>query len=78
MKPVVAETFPIRVDMKEGQRYSYCTCRKSEKHPFCDGAHKGTEFKPLIYIAEKTEKKFWCQCKHTKKPPFCDGAHSDI
>ena len=78
MKPIVAETFPVQIELEEGKKYAWCTCGKSTKQPFCDGTHKGSEFTPLVFEAEKTEKKWLCQCKHTKNAPFCDGEHSNI
>merc|ERR1711924_381257 len=29
-----------------GKTYFWCTCGASAKQPFCDGSHKGTDFKP--------------------------------
>jgi len=78
MKPIVAETFPVQIELEEGKKYAWCKCGKSTKQPFCDGTHKGSEFTPLVFEAEKTEKKWLCQCKHTKNAPFCDGEHSNI
>lgn len=78
MKPTVAETFPIQVDLEKGKKYAWCTCGDSSKQPFCDGAHKGTEFMPMIFEAEETGKKWMCQCKVSKIKPFCDGSHSNV
>ena len=39
-KPHVAQKAPFPVKVEEGKSYSWCTCGKSEKQPFCDGAHK--------------------------------------
>ena len=73
--PVVANTTPAMVDLEEGKTYFWCACGKSQKQPFCDGSHKGTEFKPICFKAEKTKQHFLCQCKHSAKKPFCDGSH---
>ena len=78
MKPTIAETFPIEVELEAGKKYAWCTCGQSISQPYCDGAHKGTDFTPMVFEAEKTEKKWLCQCKLTKNTPFCDGSHSDI
>ena len=39
------------VIVEQGKSYYWCSCGKSSKQPFCDGSHKGTGFKPLIYKA---------------------------
>ena len=67
---------PIGVDVVEGKSYFWCTCGKSSKQPFCDGSHKGTDFKPLVFKAEKSKKVFFCTCKQTSNQPLCDGAHN--
>ena len=56
---------PIGVNVVQGKSYYWCACGKSSKQPFCDGSHKGTEFKPLIYKAELTKRVFFCVCKQT-------------
>ena len=76
MKPTVADNFPIEVELEAGKKYAWCTCGESATQPYCDGAHKDTDFTPMIFTAEKTEKRWLCQCKKTKKTPFCDGSHS--
>ena len=53
-KPNIAQKAPFPVQVEEGKSYSWCTCGKSEKQPFCDGAHKGTDFLPLRYKAAET------------------------
>ena len=49
----------IAVDLEQGKSYFWCSCGKSSKQPFCDGSHKGTGFKPLVYKAEFTKKCFF-------------------
>ena len=48
----------IKIEVKEGKSYFWCSCGKSSKQPFCDGSHKGSEFKPVVYKAEFTKKMF--------------------
>ncbi|NBP07208.1 MAG: CDGSH iron-sulfur domain-containing protein, partial [Gammaproteobacteria bacterium] len=50
----------------------------SAKQPFCDGSHKGSEFVPMKYDADKTGKVWFCGCKHTAKAPMCDGSHKNL
>tara|TARA_R110000787_G_scaffold73381_2_gene163379 strand:+ start:2122 stop:2358 length:237 start_codon:yes stop_codon:yes gene_type:complete len=74
-KPFRASDTPYAIDVTEGKTYFWCACGKSQKQPFCDGAHAGTEFTPLKYKAEKSTKLFFCGCKATNKQPLCDGSH---
>lgn len=76
--PVIASRTPIPVDVEAGKSYWWCTCGKSAKQPFCDGAHKGSEFVPLKYDATTTGKVWFCGCKHTANAPLCDGAHKNL
>lgn len=74
-KPKRAGDSPIAVTLEAGKRYAWCTYGLSEKQPFCDGKHKGSEFSPHVFVAEKEETKYFCACKATKNGPFCDGSH---
>ena len=67
---------PIGVDVIEWKNYAWCACGLSKNQPFCDNAHKGSEFKPFIYKATETKKMFFCACKQTNNQPFCDGSHN--
>ena len=75
-KPNRAGKSAIALDAVEGKSYFWCSCGKSLKQPLCDGSHKGTEFKPVVYKAELTKKIFFCACKQTNYQPFCDGSHN--
>ena len=66
----------IVVEVEKGKSYYWCACGKSKNQPFCDGSHKGTEFKSVVYKAEETKKKFFCSCKQTDNQPFCDASHN--
>lgn len=74
-QPVRASGTPYSVDVEEGKSYYWCSCGKSEKQPFCDGAHTGSDFNPLPYNAEKSGTVYFCGCKVTKNQPLCDGSH---
>ena len=51
--------FALAIKVERGKSYYWCSCGKSSKQPFCDGSHKITEFKPLIYKAELTKECFF-------------------
>ncbi len=76
--PKVAAKVPVRVELEKGKKYAWCTCGLSDKQPFCNGAHKGTDFRPLVFEAEETKTVGLCQCKATKNPGFCDGSHKAL
>jgi len=77
-KPHVAQKSPIAVEVEEGKSYFWCTCGLSAKQPFCDGAHKETDFTPMKYDTSDSGEKRFCACKQTGKQPFCDGSHQSI
>ncbi|MEL6134207.1 MAG: CDGSH iron-sulfur domain-containing protein [Bacteroidota bacterium] len=58
--------------------YYWCSCGKSGKQPFCDGAHRGSEFTPMKVEITETQKVAFCGCKHSSASPFCDGAHAKL
>ena len=66
----------LAIEVEQGKSYYWCSCGKSSKQPFCDGSHKVTKFKPLVYKAELTKKVFFCVCKQTNDQPFCEGSHN--
>ncbi len=77
-KPIVADNKPVQVTLEEGKTYYFCACGRSEKQPFCDGSHRGTDFVPLKFTADKTRGAWLCACKQTRTAPFCNGAHRHV
>jgi len=75
--PKIAKSSPFVLDMEAGT-YFWCSCGKSAKQPFCDGSHKGSEFRPVKTVLEEPKKVAWCGCKHSANKPFCDGAHAKL
>lgn len=75
---VIAQKGPYQVELEEGKAYFYCRCGRSQKQPFCDGAHKGTSFEPMRFVAPSTGTFNLCGCKATDDEPFCDGSHNII
>ncbi len=75
--PKIADTKPVVLDMEAGT-YWYCTCGGSTNQPFCDGAHKGSEFTPEKVELTESCKMAFCQCKRTGNKPQCDGSHQNL
>ena len=73
--PILAQKSPFRVEVEDGKSYWWCSCGKSAKQPFCDGSHKGSEFRPMEYKATETGDAWFCGCKATAESPLCDGTH---
>ncbi|HQR50425.1 MAG TPA: CDGSH iron-sulfur domain-containing protein [Methylophilaceae bacterium] len=77
-EPVIAQKSPYAVDVEAGKSYWWCSCGKSKSQPFCDGSHKGSEFGPVEYKAEKSGTVYFCGCKHSANGVLCDGSHSRL
>ena len=52
-KAIVADNKPKAINLKKGEDYFWCSCGKSANQPFCDGSHRGTDFVPKKFTAEK-------------------------
>jgi CDGSH-type Zn-finger protein/mannose-6-phosphate isomerase-like protein (cupin superfamily) len=76
--PTIARSKGFYYEVKAGQRYLWCSCGRSNKQPFCDGSHAGTEFKPVLFEAKIDEDVIFCGCKQTGTAPFCDGGHNNL
>lgn len=76
-KPECPQKSPFVMDVEPGT-YAWCSCGRSATQPYCDGAHKGTEFRPVIEQVDEAKKVAWCGCKVSGKAPFCDGSHSKL
>ncbi len=76
-KPKIAKKEPYVLEV-EPKKYAWCACGRSQNQPFCDAAHKGTEWRSVtVEISEKKTVAF-CGCKHTATPPYCDGTHNKL
>jgi len=77
-EPVVSQKAPYAVAVETGKSYWYCTCGKTKTEPFCDGAHKGTGFRPVEYKAEQDQTVYFCGCRKSANGVTCDGAHGSL
>jgi CDGSH-type Zn-finger protein len=77
-EPIVAAKAPSKVALEAGKDYWWCACGRSQKQPFCDGSHKGTDITPQKLSVAASNDYWLCACKQTKKSPFCDGTHKSL
>lgn len=76
-KAECTQNSPFAEDLEPGT-YWWCSCGKSKKGAFCDGAHKEEKkFKPVKVEITADQKVFLCGCKKTKAAPYCDGSHKE-
>lgn len=76
-EPQIVDRKPVVMDLEPGN-HAWCSCGYSSNQPFCDGSHKGTDFTPVRFKIEETQKASLCLCKHTQNAPFCDGTHRQL
>ena len=74
----IPQKSPYAADVEAGKSYWWCSCGQSKNQPFCDGSHKGSEFSPVEYKAEKSGTVYFCGCKHSHTRPLCDGSHKNL
>ena len=78
VQPVCAQKSPFGIEVEAGQSYWWCACGKSGTQPFCDGSHKGSQFRPVEFKAEEAATIWFCGCKQTDNKPQCDGTHQTL
>jgi CDGSH-type Zn-finger protein len=76
-EPKIAARRPQVLELAAGT-YWWCACGGSQNQPFCDGSHKGTDFRPVQVVLPQEERIALCQCKRTADRPFCDGSHKRL
>jgi len=77
-EPTICQRAPYPVTVEAGKTYFWCACGESKNQPFCDGSHKGSDFAPVRFPAEKDGVVYFCGCKHSGNGALCDGSHSKI
>jgi len=75
--PEIPRKAPFVMELEAG-KYAWCQCGKSQKQPFCDGAHKGSGFSPIPFKLEEKQKVAMCGCKNSGNMPYCDGTHKSL
>ncbi len=75
--PKIVDRKPKRIDLEPG-KHAWCSCGLSKTQPFCDGSHRKTAFKPVVFNIEEPQEAYLCMCKHTQSPPYCDGTHKSL
>lgn len=76
-QPKIVSRKPELVELEPGTYY-WCACGLSSKQPYCDGAHKSTDWRPVKLEIKEKERVAFCMCRRTANAPFCDGAHGKI
>ena len=76
--PKICGKAPLAVDAIKDKKYAWCACGLSEKQPFCNGTHRGSDFVPKIFNETENKKIYLCNCKQTSSPPYCDGTHNKL
>eukprot|EP00389_Voromonas_pontica_P003535 GDKH01005213.1.p2 GENE.GDKH01005213.1~~GDKH01005213.1.p2 ORF type:complete len:121 (-),score=10.31 GDKH01005213.1:313-675(-) len=73
-KPLNPMSDPLYVKIKGQTMYWWCACGRSAKQPWCDGAHKGTGFKPVEFHLPFNSHRLLCGCKMSEYAPYCFGS----
>lgn len=77
-EPIPAQREPYAVTLEAGRKYAWCACGRSESQPFCDGSHKVTDIRPIVFTAEESGEAWLCGCKSSHGKPYCDGTHNSL
>ena len=67
---------PQNIAVSAGKTYYWCMCGLSDKHPFCDGSHKGSPIRAVAYTPPVDQTVIFCGCTESKMAPLCDGENA--
>ena len=76
-EPKIPGRGSIKVHLETGEHW-WCACGESKSQPFCDGSHHGTDFSPVLIVADEPMDVSLCACKRTRTPPYCDDTHERL
>lgn len=62
-EPKTAAKQPAPVKLEAGKTYAWCRCGLSQNQPSCDGSHKTTDLRPLVWQDVEAKEAWLCQCK---------------
>lgn len=69
---------PQVVDLAPGD-YRWCACGRSQRLPFCDDSHAGSDIEPLRFrVVEGTGLLWLCRCGRSRERPYCDGRSHNL
>ena len=57
-QPIIADNKPAKIALEKDKKYYFCVCGKSNKQPFCDGSHQGSEFTPMAFVCDESGRYF--------------------
>ena len=77
-EPAITRKEPYEAVLEAGRNYAWCACGRRGNQPWCDGAHAGSEHRPVVWKAERDETAWLCGCKRTGAQPHCDGTHNEL
>ena len=71
--PIASRDGPYVVQVEAGRRYRWCSCGLSATQPWCDDAHVGTDFEPIVFEAPISGEFHMCGCRQSNNKPYCFG-----
>ena len=75
-EPISAQNGPYQVELEEGRMYAWCACGRSQRQPFCDGAHKDTGIEPIRFKADSPPGRSICAAARIRTRSRTATAHT--
>ena len=75
--PIIAQKGPY-VIAEKARRIAWCQRGRSAHQPYCDGAHKVTDIRPVVVDLAEDRTVAWRGCKHSGDKPYCDGTRKTL
>ena len=77
-EPTIAQKKPYHHTAEADAKVAWCACGLSARQPFCDGSHKGGEFRPVIMDVIAGASYKFCGCKNSANGALYDGTHKNL